>query len=1008
MANHALPRDRYTAETHIDALENLVERFAEDDEPIHYKKAAIGLNENTASSCLKYFGEINLIDTEKAGVYTPNKPVIDFFRKVGKSRKSAIQAIRSILEEEAVFEEALFISKSNKVEPDELAESIAGQLDIDKSEISRVSKAIDVFIALEQFSVSESGIIRPTDLESLNTTTEGDDSDQSDEEVNLSRGIPQEILENFSLPASRAGPDKLFDISDILSQGGRWSLSEIAEESNHSDRNIRDTLRYGEELGFIEQTDENVWKLEPRGFDLGFEENLNSATEELFEAGIKSSREYSALLFHVYREYADDIIEKEQIERPWISREARTFFELIDLNEDTLNRSISSFLQTLEAAGYGDFVAGRGSNPTRLEVESVKGLEKLVEELPVGESNSDDQNNSEETKDSEEDIESEEASSDASTSSEGPPLRISSFRIQNFKNIQDSGKVPLHNITTLIGKNESGKTSTLEALSSFNDEQEYTHLELSRNIEIEDKSKAEIIHLNFELTEEVAEEYYPELDDELNIEFPVSIGVSKYADGHKEHSSFGQKLQDLGYETPTPQFMFYDEYDIIDDKFYADDMGEDSESTTFSNLLEIGELGQDDLVDTIGLQRDEAISQAEEKVERRINNVWSQKDIEIELSYDERVGLINLYIQDQIENGDEKFERGLTLPSQRSEGFRWFFSFFINIIAEATDDIGQKVLLLDDPGVHLHPEGKKDWLETVEDIAADEQVIYSSHSPYLLQKNRPSRIRTVEDRGISGTEIHTDIFDADTGTLEPLRNALGIDYASSPFISQRQILVEGPSEYYLLTAIANYFEEELNREIVDWGDIAIMPVRGANDTIGKASWLASENIEFAILLDSDEKGRNVQENIEKHHRDIDDGRVILLEKDDHLEDIVIEDMVSPEIYVEEFNKEYLDFTSELDEEFEPVTAEESDDGDWNIGSYTYDGARLDSILESVLADQDVSDELENTEGKIELRKRQIAERVAERLNESTVEEAKIERFNRLFARLKKATSLNST
>ncbi len=48
-------------------------------------------------------------------------------------------------------------------------------------------------------------------------------------------------------------------------------------------------------------------------------------------------------------------------------------------------------------------------------------------------------------------------------------MKIKKFRIKNYKSIVDSGDCYLEeDLTILAGKNESGKTSILEALADFN------------------------------------------------------------------------------------------------------------------------------------------------------------------------------------------------------------------------------------------------------------------------------------------------------------------------------------------------------------------------------------------------------------------------------------------------------------------------------------------------------------------------------------------------------------
>lgn len=283
--------------------------------------------------------------------------------------------------------------------------------------------------------------------------------------------------------------------------------------------------------------------------------------------------------------------------------------------------------------------------------------------------------------------------------------------------------------------------------------------------------------------------------------------------------------------------------------------------------------------------------------------------------------------------------------------------------------------------------------------------IYTAHSPYLIQKHHPSRIRAFEDRD-QGTEVRTEIFESNSDTLEPLREALGVTLGNSPFISKRTVLVEGPSEYYILTGIANYFEEELNREIVAWSELSIMPVRGAPNMPGKASWLESEDIEYAILLDSDEAGLEVSSTIYDHWPNIEDDRVITLRTSNEDSNIVIEDMFSPELYIKHFNKVYSEYSKKLEEDFQEVSVRREDDS-WKIAEYDYTGTRLDSVLTKVLKDQPIAEKIREDIGEVELKKRKIAQSIHEELITGQVDEDDITAFNYLLARLNEATSNRS-
>lgn len=1027
MSERPLPLDRYSSDAYLTALEDLANRYAEEEEPIHYKKAAINQSEATCSSCLKFFSDIGLIEAKKAGVYVPSKSVIDYFRKVGKSKVAARERIKETLDEYDVFSEIMFLVGTGEFTREELSKKVAGQLDIDKENVSSISTTIDIFELFGLIEISEEGLVGESSIEDKCPETEHEGKDinpeSDDSESNqhaLTDNFSPEDMPEIEFPPTRGSPEDLITVIEVLSGGGTYSTDEITEELDFSKRKVQGLTQYGDALGFIQE--EEGYQLTDKGFELSFSSD-GEEREEWFQKAIRQYSSYRYILRASFEELDKDV---DTLDSPTIEKEIRTTFGFIENTKDTVRKAINTLLQTVEAGGFGEYIVGRGSNSTRIEatVEELQSLRGLVAGKRLSENKDDRQSYSEqsrntdteqssdadttqlENEDSEGDTEqNQEGNHDiAESASRGPAVRISEIRIQNFRNIRDTGFIELENVTTLIGKNESGKTSTLEAISSFSPEYDYTERDLSTlAVTSETDERTPIISLRFELEKPLVDEFYPELAD--NAETPLTITRTKYFDNSYE-AEIDADIDAEQVELPTPNILYYDSYSLIADSATIEQL-ENGERPTFNNLLDLGGVSADTFEDS-SLARYNAIEDAQNRIEDQINEAWSQKSLNIDINWDASEEKIDLLIQDQLNPDSAIDERPLTYPSQRSAGFQWFLSFYINLLAESSSSgLESKVLLLDDPAVYLHPEGKRDWLESVNEIGMDEQVVFSSHSPYLIDKRYPSRIRAVEDTPREGTKIREDIFRSDNHTLEPLRNALGVDLGSSPFISRRQLLVEGPTEYYVVAAVANYFKQELDRDLFGWKELSIMPVRGASNVVGQASWLDSEGIDYAIMLDSDEAGRSALERIETHNPDIDPDRVVLLQNTSNSEDVVTEDLFDPELYVSEFNAEYEDFTSELEDDFEPVQVEGIDGLRWEVGGIEYDGTRLDKVLIEYLEESALSGELENSRGNIELRKRQIAERIASRLNRSDVEEDQLESFNRLFADLGSAMDIDT-
>ncbi len=190
---------------------------------------------------------------------------------------------------------------------------------------------------------------------------------------------------------------------------------------------------------------------------------------------------------------------------------------------------------------------------------------------------------------------------------------------------------------------------------------------------------------------------------------------------------------------------------------------------------------------------------------------------------------------------------------QRSEGFQWLVSFYIVFFAEAIDKHRNAILLLDEPGLSLHGLKQRDFRETISRLAQKNQVIYSTHSPFLVGPDELDLVRVVElkDRK-EGTKVHTTITSSDPAGLLPLQEALGYDLASSLFSQQRNLILEGITDYWYIDAIAELYRsakiENLNEKI------ALVFANTAGKVVYFATILHAHKLKVAALLDSDSAG----------------------------------------------------------------------------------------------------------------------------------------------------------
>ncbi|MGX1778293.1 AAA family ATPase [Nocardia brasiliensis] len=141
--------------------------------------------------------------------------------------------------------------------------------------------------------------------------------------------------------------------------------------------------------------------------------------------------------------------------------------------------------------------------------------------------------------------------------------------------------------------------------------------------------------------------------------------------------------------------------------------------------------------------------------------------------------------------------------SRRSDGFQWFFSF---LAAFSEFDGKDVVVLLDEPGLTLHARAQGDFMRFIEQrLAPSAQIIYTAHSPYMIDAAELDRIRIVEDTGSDrGTIVSADISSASGDTLLPLHSALSYQITSNLLDGSGNLLVPDTTYLTYCTTISRY------------------------------------------------------------------------------------------------------------------------------------------------------------------------------------------------------------
>ncbi|MCT7536519.1 AAA family ATPase [Aliarcobacter butzleri] len=578
-------------------------------------------------------------------------------------------------------------------------------------------------------------------------------------------------------------------------------------------------------------------------------------------------------------------------------------------------------------------------------------------------------------------------------------IKLKKVEIHKYKSIE---KTQIFNvddkITTLVGMNESGKTSILEALAkvnyftddnsfSFNITHDYPRREVKKLKKADDDPEA--VTCYYSLTEEfkkkvnsilgceifnVDEISYTKkysnsgsytgitVDNNKFLELKINYSNldSSIIDKVKEIKSIDnitslieelksdnedQKFDNLIVELEQikpfyenkwkwsgaineyitrelikpnlPKFLYYDEYYSLPSRISIEKLNQEKldeeDLKTAKALFELAEINIDELIKSDDFEDFKAELEATEaSITDELFKFWhSNNNLQIEFAIDKQIiknpqngsQSISEHVLDiRVKNLDKR----VSLPlNKRSKGFNWFFSFFVWFKKIQEDAEHQYILLLDEPGLNLHAMAQENLLNFFEELSKDYQIIYTTHSPFMIDSNHLERVNTVFETK-DGSVISDSLQEKDPNTLFPLQAALGYSIAQNLFINKNNLLVEGISDLIYLNHMSSLLESIGKSGLDD--NINIVPVGGLDKVSAFISLMRGSNLNLVCLLDTftDQKSKaNIdnlisgkilkEKNLKFFHEFVD------------IEIANIEDIFTREEYLKLFNEAFTEY-----------------------------------------------------------------------------------------------------
>ena len=304
------------------------------------------------------------------------------------------------------------------------------------------------------------------------------------------------------------------------------------------------------------------------------------------------------------------------------------------------------------------------------------------------------------------------------------------------------------------------------------------------------------------------------------------------------------------------------------------------------------------------------IKKAQNALNKELNKIlksWSQHKIYC-MESEILSSNLSIYIRDR--RNDEGYLTRKPFESE-SHGFLWFFSFLM-MQKHFYQDNNDVILLLDEPGLSLHAKAQKDLLQFFEDeLASRHQVIYTTHSPFLIDLGHLNRVRIVKNKSLeeesdqlkyneSGTKISSEVHSADKDTLIPLQSALGYDISQGVFIGRNFLIVEGKSDEIYIKVVSNLLEKKVRGVLGPWN---IVPANSIDKVASFIKLFGATGLNLAVLVDCHNNEKQKIENFSKQSN-VDEDRVFTYADFTGTKEADVEDMFPPDFYLELVEKTY--------------------------------------------------------------------------------------------------------
>jgi len=484
-------------------------------------------------------------------------------------------------------------------------------------------------------------------------------------------------------------------------------------------------------------------------------------------------------------------------------------------------------------------------------------------------------------------------------------MKIVDFKIENYRAIESVELNLNFSMNPIIGINESGKTSILQALLSFDKTRDRLnqgeHLSFQNKYSTKDTKNC-FIEASLYLDEEEFEELIKYISVKTSSEDyekvcllkDEKIKLKRCLDNKNylyENTILDEKLCNKIANflvSKLPTILYFDDFtDRVPEKVEFPDEYKLDGKLKSNKLREWQEIieeifkraeadGIDDnpLKDYMNIEdqdrKDDILSDIQDTLNREIIDEWkkikkSSKSLaddseELELEIVHRDNVFEFKVRDKAFQGKK---RTFSI-SERSKGFQWFFNYMVKLKFNPNykKSLENSIFLLDEPGSYLHSSAQGELLAELKRVSKKNSIIYCTHSQFLLNPEiiKLGSIKIAEKKE---SKVYLENYgnyksSMDKGALTPVYQALQLNFANDYL--GNIVITEGITDFYLFKMIQTH-TNKIDKEI------KFIPSLGASQSTSLISLALSYSKNFLIFLDNDKAGRKSLKQYQKQFGD---------------------------------------------------------------------------------------------------------------------------------------------